>query len=184
MLFQRKRTRPIKLEDKLIMSGVTVGVEIHAPARVVWDIMVDVPAWPIIYRNCCTAGVVDRHEAAVVLQEGSVVVDRWRLPSGRPRQFCRSMTVVDPERGILTYATQIWGCTATSTHFVERLDDRTTLLRESYALCPHSFRGRLYLSLFRKWTERLVEPYLETNLHDLCQAAEEECQKRIKEQTF
>jgi len=137
-------------------SGLEIiqSVQIEASIEKVFDTLIEVDSHPDVYPGCDRVVKLDEKSRPI---EGQKV---GRLSPGLRYIFCGSaggtgrerkwtLTVTRLEQGptqcTLVTATQMFGCTITSTSTLERLGQNMTEFRQAYTLIPDSLVSRLYL---------------------------------------
>mmetsp|Transcript_10512 Transcript_10512/g.28978 ORF Transcript_10512/g.28978 Transcript_10512/m.28978 type:complete len:199 (-) Transcript_10512:300-896(-) len=138
--------------------GIAKSIHIDAPARVVWDQMLNVSTYAQMYKTCTGVTLLSQgagHTKEVLQRvKPGVRYLEDRLINGRTFAFVTDVTHVKEDHDAGSYefslVTGLWKSLGSSTNVLQAIDEHSCTLTIVYALVPDSMYGRIYLRLFRK----------------------------------
>ena len=147
--------------------------DIDATADHVWKLLVNVDEYDRLFSTCYRIKNLDPEKSLNPIEPGSRYLEKRKFKGERLSNRCTITSVnhEEPQRGFVLY-TNCYGCSLTSTHVLESLDDSRCRLSISYGVAPNGWWGRLLLRCIRDQMVELGKLSLSMDLDDIKRVAE------------
>lgn len=136
-MFKRRR------QQEVHGAAVKVGIDINAPADLVWRILVDAESNDKKYRTCVGVKNLNPKKSLNPVEPGAKYADK-RAFHGQEMEFVNHVTEVDHTHRRYAEASSIFHCTCTSTMWVDEAESDGCYLSGSYGMVPNGLRGKFY----------------------------------------